>query len=376
MPQIALERLGKTFPDGKEGEVVALHDFTLAIEAGELLVVVGPSGSGKTTLLRLIAGLERPSDGRILFNGRDMAAVPPERRGVGMVFQRGALFPHLSAAENLALGLRLQRLPPRQIQARVGEVAARLGIEALLGRLPGALSAGERQRVALGRALATRPAVLLLDEPLTALDAPLRSQLRREIARLRGADGLTIIHVTHDQDEALSLGMRVAVMRQGVLLQVGPPQRLLDEPENAFVAGFMGSPPLNLLTGRLVREEGGLVLVVGGGEAGGFKVKLPAEAAGRFAREADGAVTLGLRIEDVRIVPDDSVAAGPMFRAEVECLEMAGRRRLASLKCGPQRLLAEAGAAGGLEPGQRRLAMVCLERACWFDTATGRRLWP
>jgi len=331
MPQITLERLRKTFPGGKEGEVVALRDFTLAIEAGELLTVVGPSGSGKTTLLRLIAGLERPSDGRILFNGRDLAAVPPERRGVGMVFQRGALFPHLSAAENLALGLRLQRLPSREIQARVGEVAARLGIEALLGRLPGALSAGERQRVALGRALAARPAVLLLDEPLAALDAPLRSQLRREIARLRGAGGLTIIHVTHDQDEALSLGMRVAVMQQGVLLQVGPPQRLLDQPENAFVAGFMGSPPLNLLTGRLVREDGGLLLVVGGGEPGGFKLKLPADVASRFAREADAAVTLGLRVEDVRIVPDDSVASGPRFQAEVECLEMAGRRWLASL---------------------------------------------
>jgi len=378
MPQIALEGLRKAYREGKGGEVVALADFTLAVEAGEILAVVGPSGSGKTTLLRLIAGLEPVSAGRILFDGCDMAAVPPERRGVGMVFQRGALFPHLSASENLALGLRLRRLPSREITARVGEVAARLGIEALLERLPGTLSAGERQRVALGRALAARPSVLLLDEPLAALDAPLRTQLRREIARLRGGEGLTMVHVTHDQDEALSLGTRVAVVRSGVLQQVGRPMELLDRPENAFVAGFIGSPPMNLLTGRLVREESGVVLVVGGRGPEGWKARLPPETADRLARHAGDAVTLGLRVEDVRILAADSVVAGPVFKAEVVSVEMSGGKLLAWVGSGSQRLLAETGAAAdrGLRSGQRLVATVRLDQACWFEGATGRRLWP
>lgn len=376
MPRIALEGLRKTYREERGGEVTALRDFTLSVESGELVTIVGPSGSGKTTLLRLIAGLERASGGRILFDGRDLAVVPPEQRGVAMVFQRGALFPHLSAGENLALGLRLQHVASPEIQSRVGRVAAQLGIEALLDRSPGTLSAGERQRVALGRALAVRPSVLLLDEPLGALDAPLQTQLRREIAALHRAGGLTIVHVTHDQDEALSLGTRVAVVRSGDLQQVGPPGELLDRPENAFVAGFIGSPPRNLLSGRLVPDGDGLVFLAGDGGGESLKVRLEEKAKAELASAASAAVTLGLRVEDVRLCASESAATDASAAVEIESLEYSGNKPVAWVKCGGQRLLAETGDVAGLRAGRRLNVRLRLERACWFEVVNGRRIWP
>lgn len=377
MPRIALQNLRQAYPKpGNRGEVVALDGVTLDVADGELLTVLGPSGSGKTTLLRLIAGLDPITGGCLRFDDRDMAGVAPERRGVGLVFQRGALFPHLSAGENLALGLRLSRLPRTEVAARVADVAGRLGIEGFLERMPGTLSAGERQRVALGRALATRPSVLLLDEPLAALDAPLRVQLRREIVQLHRGGGLTILHVTHDQDEALNVGQRVAVLRAGSLQQVDEPGALVALPANVFVAGFVGSPPMNLIAGRLVRGQAGVGFVADSQEPEAMEAALPVEVAERLASQLDRGVVLGMRVEDVRASRGEPPSGGLGFDAIVEALEMAGGRWLAALRCGGQRLLASTAGLDGMRPGQLAIATLDIRRACWFEAATGRRLWP
>ncbi|RMD78569.1 MAG: ABC transporter ATP-binding protein, partial [Gammaproteobacteria bacterium] len=260
MAELALEGLGKVFPDG----TAALRGVDLAVGEGELLVLVGPSGCGKSTLLRLVAGLERPSAGRVRIGGRDVTTLPPQRRDVAMVFQNYALYPHLSVAGNLAFPLRMRGVPRAQRRRRVAEVAALLGLEGLLERRPGELSGGQRQRVAMGRALVRRPQVLLLDEPLSNLDARLRVQLRAELAALQRRTGVTTLHVTHDQAEAMTLGHRVAVLRAGRLEQVGQPEALYREPATAFVAAFLGSPGMNLLAARLEPAPGGWRLAVAG----------------------------------------------------------------------------------------------------------------
>lgn len=239
--RVSIENVSRVF-HGPRGEgIAALSGVTLTIESGEMLAVVGPSGSGKTTLLRLIAGLEQPSEGTVKIDGQVMNGVPPKDRNVAMVFQNPALFPHLTVFENLALGLRLRHVPKPERQQRVREVAELLGLGTCLERMPAALSGGERQRVAFGRALVRRPKVFLLDEPLSQLDAPLRAQLRGEIASLQARLGATMMYVTHDQAEAMTLGQRVAVLRAGALQQVAAPNELQRRPANAFVAEFMSA---------------------------------------------------------------------------------------------------------------------------------------
>ncbi|MEI7732970.1 MAG: ABC transporter ATP-binding protein [Verrucomicrobiota bacterium] len=239
MARVVLENLGKSFPGPDGRPVNAVRRFNLGIVSGELLTLVGPSGCGKTTLLRLIAGLDTPAEGRILFDGVVMNDVPPEARDVAMVFQNAALFPHLTAGENLELGLRLRAVPVAERRRRVREMAELLGILPLLARLPETLSGGEKQRVALGRALVRRPVLVLLDEPLSHLDPRGRDQLRVEIVRLQTLLGATMIHVTHDQTEAVSMGHRLAVMNHGELQQVDTPSVIRAHPINEFVAGFL-----------------------------------------------------------------------------------------------------------------------------------------
>jgi len=241
MATLALDAVRRSF-----GEVLALDDVTLDVADGELLCVLGPSGSGKSTLLRVVAGLEPADAGSVRIGGRDVAAVAPARRDVAMVFQSFALFPHLDVAGNIGFGLAARGTPAAEREPRVRAAAADLGIEDKLARLPHELSGGERQRVALARGLVRRPAVLLLDEPLSNLDARLRDETRALLRRLHDAHGLTTVHVTHDQAEALSLGDRVAILRDGRLEQAGTPEAVYDEPASAWVAGFLGSPPMNL----------------------------------------------------------------------------------------------------------------------------------
>jgi multiple sugar transport system ATP-binding protein len=244
MARVVLDQVTKIFPGPAGRPVCAVNRVRLVVEDQELLALVGPSGCGKTTTLRLIAGLEEPTEGLISMDGQPMNAVPPKDRAVAMVFQRHALYPHLTAFENLAFGLKLRRVPKAEIARRVSEMAEVLGLRDCLDRKPAELSGGQCQRVALGRALVRQPRVLLLDEPLSDLDLPFRRELRRELLRWHRELALTIIHVTHDQGEALALGRRVAVMRAGAIEQVGTPEELRRRPATPFVAAFLNPTPL------------------------------------------------------------------------------------------------------------------------------------
>jgi len=257
--RVVIERLSKIFRGPKGESIRALEDVSLTIEEGQFLVVLGPSGCGKTTLLRLIAGLDEPTAGTISIAGRVVNQVPPKEREVAMVFQSPALYPHLTAHENMAFGLKLRHVPKAEIERRVQEAAELLGLTDCLQRPPMALSGGQRQRVALGRALVRRPAVFLLDEPLANLDPPLQAQLRTEISRLHHSPGATWIYVTHDQREAMMLGDRIAVLRQGIIQQVAEPMDLYRRPINMFVADFIGSPAINFLEGTLNLDKEGLI---------------------------------------------------------------------------------------------------------------------
>ncbi len=259
MAKVEFEEVGKIYPDGTR----AVDQLNLDIDDGEFLVLVGPSGCGKTTALRMAAGLEDVSEGALRIGGRVVNHVPARDRDVAMVFQSYALYPHLDVFDNIAFGLRLRKVPTHEITQRVNHTAATLGLTEHLHRRPKALSGGQRQRVAMGRAIVREPSVFLMDEPLSNLDAKLRVQMRAEIARNSRRLGVTTIYVTHDQTEAMTLGHRVAVMKKGVLQQVAVPQELYDRPANLFVAGFIGSPAMNMLKGTLIQGETGPVLALG-----------------------------------------------------------------------------------------------------------------
>ncbi len=318
MATVTLEGVTKVFPGGE----VAVRDVDLTAEDGEFLVIVGPSGSGKSTLLRLVAGLEGVSKGRVLLDGENVTDMPPRERDLAMVFQSYALYPHKTVHENLAFGLRTRNASPERIGRRVEEVAETLEIEDLLERKPRTLSGGQQQRVALGRAIAREPRAFLLDEPLSNLDPALRLRTRTELSRLQRQLGATILHVTHDQEEAMTLGHRVAVMRRGRIQQVATPEELYRRPTNRFVGKFIGSPPMNFLR-CTVRETGnGPVLEGSGVRLGG----LP-EAVGRSLtgmRSPTGSesseVVVGVRPHDLELVGTDQ---GDV-RERVELVEPLG----------------------------------------------------
>jgi multiple sugar transport system ATP-binding protein len=259
LAEITYDKVDKVYPDGTQ----AVHDLNLEIEDGELMVLVGPSGCGKTTALRMLAGLEEISNGEIRIGDRVVNDLTPKDRDVAMVFQSYALYPHMTVADNLAFGLKLRKMPKREVQERVQRAARILQIEEFLKRKPRALSGGQRQRVAMGRAIVREPQAFLMDEPLSNLDAKLRVQMRAEIHQLQRRLGVTTIYVTHDQVEAMTMGDRVAVMNAGHLLQVDTPQVLYDKPVNEFVAGFIGSPSINLVEAELAQRNGRLTVTFG-----------------------------------------------------------------------------------------------------------------
>jgi multiple sugar transport system ATP-binding protein len=293
MARIVLDDVWKVFPGGTE----AVRALSLDIADGEFVVLVGPSGCGKTTALRMIAGLETITRGKITIGDRVVNDVPPKERDIAMVFQNYALYPHMTVFDNMAFGLKLQKVPKDEIAQRVSEAAKILGLQELLDRKPAALSGGQRQRVAMGRAIVRHPHAFLMDEPLSNLDAKLRVQTRAEISRLQHELGVTTIYVTHDQTEAMTMGDRVAVMRKGELQQVDDPQTLYERPVNIFVAGFIGSPAMNLVDAHLHAVDGGMEV-----EVGGFRLPVPADVlADRPALRdyADRLVVLGIRPEDM-----------------------------------------------------------------------------
>jgi multiple sugar transport system ATP-binding protein len=259
MAEIAYDSVAKVYPDGTR----AVNDLDLEIGDGELMVLVGPSGCGKTTALRMLAGLEEISDGEIRIGDRIVNDLTPKDRDIAMVFQSYALYPHMTVEQNLAFGLKLRKLPKKEVSERVGRAAKILQIEEFLKRKPRALSGGQRQRVAMGRAIVREPQAYLMDEPLSNLDAKLRVQMRADIKRIQSDLAVTTIYVTHDQVEAMTMGDRVAVMRKGELQQVAPPQELYDSPVNMFVGGFIGSPAMNMLEARIERHSGRLFMMLG-----------------------------------------------------------------------------------------------------------------
>jgi len=301
MARVAFDEATKVYP----GPVVALDHLTLDVADGEFLILVGPSGCGKSTALRMVAGLERISDGTISIGDRVVNDVPPKDRDIAMVFQNYALYPHMTVEKNLGFGLRRRHTPREDVRQRVDEMSEMLGLQDLLRRRPGQLSGGQRQRVAMGRALVREPEVFLLDEPLSNLDAKLRVQMRSELKRLHDRIGVTTIYVTHDQVEAITLGERIAVLSEGVLQQVGPPQDVYDHPANVFVAGFIGSPPMNLLKGN---AASGRISV---GEVEFVDRQVP-----------DGEVLVGIRPEGLH--PVGEAFDGPVFEVSVEVVEPLG----------------------------------------------------
>jgi multiple sugar transport system ATP-binding protein len=304
---IAIDRVTKTFPNGFR----AVRELSLTIEDGEFMVLVGPSGCGKTTLLRLIAGLEEATAGRIFIGDEDITERPPRQRDVAMVFQSYALYPHMNVRKNLGYGLKVRRTPKEDAKRRIEEVAGLLGLSELLDRRPAELSGGQRQRVAMGRAIVREPKAFLMDEPLSNLDAKLRVGMRASLSELHAKLGVTTVYVTHDQVEAMTLGQRVAVMRDGVILQIDRPQRLYEQPQDLFVAAFIGSPAMNLVEARIDGNE--IVF-------GQFRVPLDAQ---RRPPRTTGKVVLGIRPESFE---DAAFASSglPTIDVEVAVVEELG----------------------------------------------------
>lgn len=318
MASLSLKNVTKKYPNG----FVAVKDFNLEIDDKEFIIFVGPSGCGKSTTLRMIAGLEDISSGELYIDGKLMNDVEPKDRDIAMVFQNYALYPHMTVYENMAFGLKLRKTPKDEIDRLVQEAAKILDLSHLLDRKPKALSGGQRQRVAMGRAIVRNPKVFLMDEPLSNLDAKLRGQMRIEISKLHMRLGTTIIYVTHDQTEAMTLGTRIVVMKDGVVQQVDTPQNLYDRPNNKFVAGFIGAPQMNLLEAKAEKNGSDVILTFGGNT-----IVLPAEKAKKLE---DGGyigkeVIMGIRPEDLH---DDeeaiSKAAGNTIEAPVRVYEMLG----------------------------------------------------
>ena len=362
MASVRLDKVSKVFP----GDVVAVKDFSMEIADGEFVVLVGPSGCGKSTTLRMIAGLEEISSGEVRIGERVVNEVEPKDRDIAMVFQNYALYPHMTVYKNMAFGLKLRKIPRKEIDAKVRETAKTLGIEELLGRKPKALSGGQRQRVAVGRAIVRDPKVFLFDEPLSNLDAMLRVQMRGEIGKLHKRLGTTMIYVTHDQVEAMTMGDRIVVMLGGEIQQIATPMDLYKKPKNKFVAGFIGTPPMNFLEGNLRSHNGGLRF------AASESVLLDVDpqhhtALGRYQGQR---VTLGLRPESFLENRAQQPADGKSINALVTLVEPLGAETYLYLDAAGQALTARL--SGDVLPKTASVHVVDVDmsRAHYFDPIT------
>jgi multiple sugar transport system ATP-binding protein len=361
---VRLEEVGKVYGNGH----VAVERMSLEVREGELMVVVGPSGCGKSTILRLIAGLEAVTSGRVWIGDQMVNAVPPGDRDVAMVFQSYALYPHMTVAENIGFGLRLRGVSAAERDRRIAAAAERLGLERILYRRPRELSGGQRQRVALGRALVRSPQVFLFDEPLSNLDAGLRLQTRTEIARLHRQLGATMIYVTHDQVEAMTLGDRIAIMHEGRILQLDAPLALYDSPATRFVAGFLGSPAMNFLDGLIVSSDGGRFRTA----ERAVEFPLPPAYRSLLTERGNSPVTLGVRPEALRLLDGDVESIGcPVAEAVVELAEPLGNEVLLHTMAGGQRLTLRLPAGRPPAVGARVLIGFDTDRLHFFHPTTG-----
>jgi multiple sugar transport system ATP-binding protein len=386
MAELAFEGVSKVFPDG----TTAVHGLDLEVSDGELMILVGPSGSGKSTALRMLAGLEDASEGTIRIGGRVVNDVAPKDRDIAMVFQSYALYPHMDVAHNMGFALRMQRVQRAAIAERVSAAARRLGLSELVARRPRTLSGGQRQRVAVGRAIVREPQAFLMDEPLSNLDAKLRVEMRAYLARLRQELGTTTVYVTHDQIEAMTMGQRVAVMNGGRLEQCDHPQVLYDHPANLFVAGFIGSPPMNLLRGHVERHAGVSELVLGA-----HRLRLPSWAPEAVLARGDAPLVVGVRPEALSHAPDGGGGEDDVLEAPVQLVESLGSDLLVHAELDAPAVLTEdqlevAREVGGdpaaalararftarltpdvrLAPGDRVRLRVDIERMHYFDPDT------
>jgi multiple sugar transport system ATP-binding protein len=357
--EVALLDVTKSFT-----KAPVLHELSLHVPDGEFCVILGPSGCGKSTLLRIIAGLEGVDQGSVHIGGKDVTETPPNRRGVGMVFQNYALYPHMTVAENIGLPLRLRKEGTEGISARVREVAGMLGLSELLERRPRQLSGGQRQRVALGRAVAQRPEVYLLDEPLSNVDALLRARMREELSQLWKTLGTTVVYVTHDQTEALSLGTQICILHEGRMRQTGNAQEIYDRPRNQFVAEFVGTPPICFVTGRL-RYDNNLYFDP-------WKLPLPLETAGHLKTWQGRDVVLGVRPENLQLVDDPGSAF--VLKGEVDRVEYLGAVTWLTCRVAGSVLVARAVRPPIPRIGQRCYLHVDRDMLHWFDPDTGNRI--
>jgi multiple sugar transport system ATP-binding protein len=348
------------------GDVVGVQDLNIDVADKEFLVFVGPSGCGKSTSLRLLAGLEEITEGSIYIGDRLVNDVPPKDRDIAMVFQSYALYPHMSIYDNMAFGLKLRKTPKSEIDRRVKEAADILGISQLLDRKPKQLSGGQRQRVAVGRAIVREPAVFLMDEPLSNLDAKLRVQARAEITKLHQRLETTFIYVTHDQVEAMTMGTRIAVMKDGILMQVDSPQTLYDYPNNVFVAGFIGSPAMNFFNATLTGGDGGLYV-----DAGSFRVKVPEDRVATYKAYEGKQVIFGVRPENIH---DPEYAppgiSGAMVEAQVDVTELMGNEVIVYLLSGEHQFLGRLDPRTNFRVGNKVNTVMNMGNMHLFDVET------
>ncbi|MFI8744357.1 ABC transporter ATP-binding protein [Pseudomonas sp. NPDC077186] len=370
MATLELRNVNKSYGSGLAD---TLKNIELAIDSGEFLILVGPSGCGKSTLMNCIAGLEDISGGAILVDGADISGMSPKDRDIAMVFQSYALYPTMTVKDNIAFGLKMRKLPPAEIEAEVARVAKLLQIEHLLTRKPGQLSGGQQQRVAMGRALARRPKIYLFDEPLSNLDAKLRVEMRTEIKLMHQRLKTTTVYVTHDQIEAMTLGDKVAVMKDGIIQQFGTPQEIYNDPANQFVASFIGSPPMNFIPLRTQVRDGQCfgLLESAAGAPGQARCELPLGAAAELqGRE----LILGVRPEQIQLA--GAAAAQPSLRAEVEVVEPTGPDTLVFVSLNQTKVCCRLAPDAAAQAGSSLELQFDPARVLLFDAASGERLRP
>jgi len=371
MAKVLIENLVKTYPEKNGPGVTAVKGISLAIDDREFMVLVGPSGCGKSTTLRMIAGLEEINGGTIAIDGKVVNQVLPKDRDIAMVFQNYALYPHMSVYENMAFGLKLRKFPKAEIEARVGEAAAMLGLQDYLHRKPKALSGGQRQRVAVGRAIVRKPKVFLFDEPLSNLDAKMRVSTRTEISKLHGRLGATMIYVTHDQVEAMTMGDRICVMKDGNIMQVAEPLTLYNRPANLFVAGFIGSPPMNFFKGTLQRTGNSLSFVENNSAGAPVRLALNETLSGKAAGYVDKPVVFGIRPENVQ---DTLTVTNPdparTIEVKVDVSEPMGAETYLYLDTGATSFIARVRPTDRFEVNQKVKVTFDLDHAHLFDPAT------
>lgn len=368
MATLDLKQIRKTY---RNADNETLKGIDISIDSGEFLILVGPSGCGKSTLMNTIAGLENISSGEIVIDGVDVAQVEPKDRDIAMVFQSYALYPNMTVRGNIAFGLKIRKMPQQEIDAEVNRVAEMLQIEQLLDRKPSQLSGGQRQRVAMGRALARRPKLYLFDEPLSNLDAKLRVEMRHQIKRLHQKLNTTIVYVTHDQIEAMTLADRIAVMKDGELQQLGTPQEIYTKPNNMFVAGFMGSPSMNFIKTMvdLDDDQNPIIKVVGTAEQE-HHIRLP-----QSMRDQDGKeLVIGLRPEHITEQEGDDVSATTKLDLQLEVLEPTGPDTIAMVKVNDQEVACRLSPEFEVSVGQMAPLHFDLSKAVFFDAQTEVRI--